>query len=214
MESECLEELNKLCQAIQQLSTDEIKKLGAVVEYARPETAAQVRQLAENLEQFDYAPGVQNVEEYGRYMIQKSGRFEYDENLCDYYDYARYGLERMECGGRTGRKEWICFLSWGTHTGRTDDGRPCGNLSAGAGLSNGWHDISQLFMKRSGSSVFVSLNCPHLGGAITEMSSHLDQASSAGKTEIVEVKCVIVSGFQRTEHLSFDDWEECKRRRL
>lgn len=46
------------------------------------------------------------------------------------------------------------------------------------------------------------------------MSSHLDQASSAGKTEIVEVKCVIVSGFQRTEHLSFDDWEECKRRRL
>lgn len=69
-------------------------------------------------------------------------------------------------------------------------------------------------MKRSGSSVFVSLNCPHLGGAITEMSSHLDQASSAGKTEIVEVKCVIVSGFQRTEHLSFDDWEECKRRRL
>ena len=95
MESECLEELNKLCQAIQQLSTDEIKKLGAVVEYARPETVAQVRQLAENLEQFDYAPGVQNVEEYGRYMIQKSGRFEYDENLCDYYDYARYGLERM-----------------------------------------------------------------------------------------------------------------------
>lgn len=64
MESECLEELNKLCQAIKQLSTDEIKKLGAVVEYARPETAAQVRQLAENLEQFDYAPGVQNVEEY------------------------------------------------------------------------------------------------------------------------------------------------------
>ena len=45
MESECLEELNKLCQAIKQLSTDEIKKLGAVVEYARPETAAQVRQL-------------------------------------------------------------------------------------------------------------------------------------------------------------------------
>ena len=28
-------------------------------------------------------------------MIQKSGRFEYDENLRDYYDYARYGLERM-----------------------------------------------------------------------------------------------------------------------
>ena len=110
MESECLEELNKLCQAIQQLSTDEIKKLGAVVEYARPETAAQVRQLAENLEQFDYAPGVQNVEEYGRYMIQKSGRFEYDENLRDYYDYARYGLERMNAEeGRVVKSGYVSY---------------------------------------------------------------------------------------------------------
>ena len=110
MESECLEELNKLCQAIQQLSTDEIKKLGAVVEYARPETAAQVRQLAENLEQFDYAPGVQNVEEYGRYMIQKSGRFEYDENLHDYYDYARYGLERMNAEeGRVVKSGYVSY---------------------------------------------------------------------------------------------------------
>lgn len=110
MESECLEELNKLCQAIKQLSTDEIKKLGAVVEYARPETAAQVRQLAENLEQFDYAPGVQNVEEYGRYMIQKSGRFEYDENLRDYYDYARYGLERMNAEeGRVVKSGYVSY---------------------------------------------------------------------------------------------------------
>lgn len=110
MESECLEELNKLCQAIQQLSTDEIKKLGAVVEYARPETAAQVRQLAENLEQFDYAPGVQNVEEYCRYMIQKSGRFEYDENLRDYYDYARYGLERMNAEeGRVVKSGYVSY---------------------------------------------------------------------------------------------------------
>lgn len=54
MKSESLEELNKLCRSIQRLSTNEIKKLGAVVEYAQPETAAQVRQLAENLDQFDY----------------------------------------------------------------------------------------------------------------------------------------------------------------
>ena len=66
-----------------------------MVEYAQPETAAQVRCLADYLEQFDFAPGVRNVEEYGRYTIQKSGRFEYDENLRDFYDYARYGLERM-----------------------------------------------------------------------------------------------------------------------
>ncbi|MFR1975058.1 MAG: antirestriction protein ArdA [Oscillospiraceae bacterium] len=110
MESESLEELNKLCRSIQQLSTDEIKKLGAVVEYAQPETAAQVRQLAENLEQFDYAPSVQNVEEYGRYMIQKSGKFEYDENLCDFYDYARYGLERMNLEeGRVVKSGYVSY---------------------------------------------------------------------------------------------------------
>ena len=110
MESENLDELNKLCQSIQQLSVNEIKKLGAVVEYAKPETAAQVRQLAENLEQFDYAPGVQNVEEYGRYMIQESGRFEYDENLRDFYDYARYGLERMNSEeGRVVKSGYVSY---------------------------------------------------------------------------------------------------------
>ena len=38
--------------------------------------------LAENLELFDFVPGVHTPEEYGRYMIQQSGRFEYDENLA------------------------------------------------------------------------------------------------------------------------------------
>ena len=33
--------------------------------------------------------------EYGKYMIQQSGRFEYDENLDAFYDYERYGAERM-----------------------------------------------------------------------------------------------------------------------
>ena len=34
-------------------------------------------------------------EEYGKYMIQKSGRFDYDENLDAFYDYEKYGTERM-----------------------------------------------------------------------------------------------------------------------
>ena len=28
-------------------------------------------------------------------MIQQSGRFEYDENLDEFYDYEKYGLQRM-----------------------------------------------------------------------------------------------------------------------
>ena len=36
--------------------------------------------------------------EYGRYMIQESGRFEFDENLEGFYNYKQYG-EQM--GGQS-----------------------------------------------------------------------------------------------------------------
>lgn len=65
------------------------------MEDMRPESAAQIKCLVENLEQFDFVPGVQNAAEYGQYLIQESKKFEYDENLRDFYDYAGYGLERM-----------------------------------------------------------------------------------------------------------------------
>ena len=34
------------------------KKLGAVVEMAEPESASQIRHLAENLDQFEFAPAL------------------------------------------------------------------------------------------------------------------------------------------------------------
>ena len=51
---------------------------------------------AENLEQFEFAPGAHTPAEYGRFMIQESGHFEYDENLEGFYDYEKFGLQRME----------------------------------------------------------------------------------------------------------------------
>ena len=61
----------------------------------RPHTAEQIKNLAENLDQFDFAPGAHTPEEYGKYMIRQSGHFEYDENLDEFYDYEKYGLQRM-----------------------------------------------------------------------------------------------------------------------
>lgn len=95
MGRESLEDLNDLCRIFQKLGSDDIKKLEAVVEHMQPESVSQLRRLIKNLEQFDFVAGVQSAEEYGQYMIQESGRFEYDENLRDYYDYARYGQECM-----------------------------------------------------------------------------------------------------------------------
>ena len=55
-----LEELNALCRAIEPLDTEQREKLDAVVLLARPQYASEVRQLAENLDQFDFVPKPSN----------------------------------------------------------------------------------------------------------------------------------------------------------
>ncbi len=87
--------LNDLAAAIKKLAPANRKKLEAAVKLAEPECASQVRHLAENLDLFDFVPDAKTSEEYGRYMIQESGHFEYDENLEQYYDYVKYAEQRM-----------------------------------------------------------------------------------------------------------------------
>ena len=96
MERETISSLNALAQATDGFSDDSIRKLGAVVTMAKPENAVQIKNLAESLDLFDFAPGAHTPEEYGKYMIRQSGHFDYDENLDAFYDYEKYGLQRME----------------------------------------------------------------------------------------------------------------------
>ena len=95
MECENHSDLNALAQAADSLSDSDMNKLGAVVMLAEPKSAAQIKNLAENLDLFDFAPGAHSPAEYGKYMIQQSGHFDYDENLDAFYDYEKYGTERM-----------------------------------------------------------------------------------------------------------------------
>ena len=95
MEQESLADLNALAQATDEFSSDDMKKLGAVVTLAKPQNAEQVKNLVENLDLFDFAPGAHSPAEYGKYMIQQSGHFDYDENLDEFYDYEGYALQRM-----------------------------------------------------------------------------------------------------------------------
>ena len=100
LEREDINSLNRLCRAIEPLDTAQREKLDAVVLMAKPGSAGEVRQLAENLDQFDFAPDVQTLEDYGRYMICESGHFEYDENLEGFYDYHHFGeIRSREDGG-------------------------------------------------------------------------------------------------------------------
>ena len=95
MEQVDITELNALVQALDEFSDMSIRKYAAAAVMARPHTTGQAKHLAENLDLFDFAPSASTPEEYGKYMIQKSGRFDYDENLDAFYDYEKYGAERM-----------------------------------------------------------------------------------------------------------------------
>ena len=113
MEHESLADLNALAQATNNFSTDDIKKLGAAVTLAKPQNAEQVKNLAENLDLFDFAPGAHTPEEYGKYMIRQSGHFDYDENLDEFYDYEGYALQRMnEEGGMFTDRGYIAYKGY------------------------------------------------------------------------------------------------------
>ena len=88
-------DLNNMCHAIRQLDSREMDKLSAAVLMAKPESAFEVGEIAKNLELFDFIPGVKDAEEYGKYMIQESGHFEYDPNLDNFYNYSQYGWDRI-----------------------------------------------------------------------------------------------------------------------
>lgn len=92
---ESIFDLNDLAWAVARLDRDNLQKLGAVVALAEPENASQIRCLAENLDLFQFAPGAHTPAEYGMFMIQQSGHFEYDPNLDEFYDYEKYGLQHM-----------------------------------------------------------------------------------------------------------------------
>ena len=80
------------------------------MEYAKPQSAFQARALAENLDDFDFAPGVRNAEEYGRFMIEQSGHFDYDPTLDEYYDYEKYGRDHI--GREEGRFSVMGYVSY------------------------------------------------------------------------------------------------------
>ena len=69
MEYETLSDLKELAEATDRLSNADIEKRGAVVMLAEPKSAAQIKNLAENLDLFDFAPDAHSPAEYNRIII-------------------------------------------------------------------------------------------------------------------------------------------------
>ena len=57
--------LNRMCRTIQPLKEADMEKLSAAVLMTETSGAGSICRLAENLDQFDFVPGVQTPEEYG-----------------------------------------------------------------------------------------------------------------------------------------------------
>ena len=87
-------QLNSLCEKVAEMSDEQRKTLAAAVRYAQPQGVYQVNRVAEELEQFEFVPGVSTPKEYGKSLIQKSAQ--YDPALEDFYDYEKYGQSRVE----------------------------------------------------------------------------------------------------------------------
>lgn len=98
--NDAISELNRLCQAIRGLDDAGLKKLEAVVLMAQPKEAGEIRQLAENLNQFAFIPGVElsencQVNELG--YVAYHGSLTLEELMMD--DPAEQYQREQEMGG-------------------------------------------------------------------------------------------------------------------
>ncbi len=109
--NEHLDTLNALTRYLQTFDGQALEKFHTVFDTVWPQTPEEVLSLAENLHEFTVVPDISTAEEYGRYMIQKSGHFEVDPSLEDYIDYQSYGERRVrEEGGLFGDRGYVAYL--------------------------------------------------------------------------------------------------------
>ena len=93
-EHENLDELNYLAALLKELDEGELEKFGAMVEYGEHTGSVKdLINLAQNLDNYDYFPGVQSEEDLGYYMIDELGALEIPDHLASYFDYEAYGRD-------------------------------------------------------------------------------------------------------------------------
>ena len=94
-----LYDLNRLTHEVQDFNVSALDKLAALYEYTQvymdPEPIYALTCLAEHLDSFTFAPGIDNTEDLGMYFIKESGEYSYDPELEDYYLYEQFGEDRF-----------------------------------------------------------------------------------------------------------------------
>ena len=94
-ERESLKDLNTFASAIASLDEVQHAKLKAVIQLANPRSATEMATLAQNLDLFDFVPGIHSPKEYGEFIIRESGHFDLDDDLAPFIDYEAYGQKEI-----------------------------------------------------------------------------------------------------------------------
>ena len=84
-----VEELNYLAKRLDSFDAGEAAQFQAMAH------KLELSELKDLINLFDFAPDAHSPAEYGKYMIQQSGHYEFDENLDEFYDYEGYAQQRI-----------------------------------------------------------------------------------------------------------------------
>ncbi|MFI3228385.1 MAG: antirestriction protein ArdA, partial [Clostridia bacterium] len=85
---------NKFAKILDEVGGKEFDYLSKLVDYIKIDTPAQLETLTKAMFEFETYPNIYSPEEYGRFMICESERFDYDENLEEFIDFRAYGMQK------------------------------------------------------------------------------------------------------------------------
>lgn len=86
---------NQFAEIFKEMGQREVISLSELAAFVKITKAEELKTLAGCMYEFESFPDIHTPEQYGRYMICESGRFEYDENLEDYIDFKSYGQDKI-----------------------------------------------------------------------------------------------------------------------
>ena len=93
-EYENLDELNHLAHLLSDLEQDELEKFEAVIDSGEyTSSVKELINLTQNLDCFDFEPGIKSDEELGRLYVLDFGAIQVPESLIDYIDYEAFGRD-------------------------------------------------------------------------------------------------------------------------
>lgn len=89
-----IDELNHLAHVLSELDTSDLEKFEAAMAYGEHTSSVKdLINLAQNLDCYDFIPGIEDEEDLGRYYIEELGVLEVPEHLQNYIDFEAYGRD-------------------------------------------------------------------------------------------------------------------------